>query len=110
MTAKSFKIFKKNKYYLALSLIEYHYFKNKGFSHENYLLDSKNLKKLKKKPITIVHGRYDMVCPIKYAYELYKKLPQTRFKPTISGHNMFDKENIKYLVEATDLYAKKKKK
>lgn len=102
---------KKKNDYIPLSLIEYHYFINKCFfPNENYLLDSKNLKKLKKKPITIVNGRYDMVCPVKTAYELHKKLPQSRFISTIAGHSSLDKENIKYLVKATDLYVKKKKK
>ena len=90
-----------------MSLIEYHYFINKGFMpNENYLLDPKNLSKIKKKPMTIVNGRYDMVCPITTAYELHEKMPHARFFATMAGHSMLDKENIKYLVEATNLYAK----
>jgi proline iminopeptidase len=98
---------KKTKNYIPMSLIEYHYFINKGFMpNENYLLDPKNLSKIKKKPMTIVNGRYDMVCPITTAYELHEKMPHARFFATMAGHSMLDKENIKYLVEATNLYAK----
>lgn len=101
------KDLKKTKNYIPMSLIEYHYFINKGFfPNQNYLLDPKSLVHIKKKPMTIVQGRYDMVCPITTAYELHERMPHARFNVTMAGHSMLDKENIKHLVEATDLYAK----
>ena len=98
---------KKSKNYIPMSLIEYHYFINDGFfPYADYLLDTKNLQRIKKIPMTIVQGRYDMVCPITTAYELHEKMPHARFNVTLAGHSMLDKENIKHLVEATNLYAK----
>jgi len=101
------KDLKKSKNYIPMSLIEYHYFINKGFfPNENYLLDPKNLSHIKKIPMTIVQGQYDMICPIITANELHEKMPHARYNVTLSGHSMLDEQNIKYLVEATNLYAK----
>jgi len=47
---------------LALARIEAHYFRNHIFLPIGALLD--NLAKIAHLPATIVHGRYDMVCPI----------------------------------------------
>ena len=33
---------------------------------------------LKDKPITIIQGRYDMVCPPKTAYELHQAIPKSK--------------------------------
>lgn len=100
------KDLKKTNNYIPMSLIEYHYFINKGFfPNENYLLEPKNLAKIKHIPMTIVQGRYDMVCPITTANELHEKMPHARYNITLAGHSMLDEQNIKYLVEATNLYA-----
>jgi len=105
--AEIIKDLKKSKNYIPMSLIEYHYFINKGFfPDENYLLDPKNLAHIKKIPMTIVQGQYDMVCPITTANELHNKMPRARYNVTLAGHSMLDEQNIKYLVEATNLYAK----
>jgi proline iminopeptidase len=55
--------------------------------------------------MTIVQGMYDMECPFTHAYQLHKALPHSRFFPTMAGHTALDKENVKYLVQATDYYA-----
>jgi proline iminopeptidase len=60
---------------LAISIIENHYFVNNAWLKEGELL--KGLTKLKM-PITIIHGRYDMVCPITKAYEAKQTLPSIR--------------------------------
>ena len=61
---------------IAISRIEAHYFVNYCWLKPDQL--EKNLRKLKKIPITIVHGRYDMVCPITQAYAIKKALPHTK--------------------------------
>jgi proline iminopeptidase len=50
---------------LSIARIECHYFMNQSFFEPNYLLE--NAHKLNDIPGTIVHGRYDMVCPIDQA-------------------------------------------
>lgn len=61
---------------LGISLLENHYFVNKCWLKEGQLLQ--NLYKIKHIPITIVHGRYDMVCTINQAYAIKKALPHTK--------------------------------
>ena len=59
---------------LAIAKIETHYFFNKGFFPDsNWLFDRLNI--LNSLPIYIVHGRYDMVCPVKNAFTLKKHCP-----------------------------------
>ena len=58
---------------LAISIIENHYFVHNSWLTPNQLLN--NLSKLRNIPITIVHGRYDMVCPITQAFACKNKLP-----------------------------------
>lgn len=58
--------------YLAMSLarIEAHYFVNDAFLEENQIL--RNAKALEGIPGIIVHGRYDMVCPLDNAFALHQ--------------------------------------
>lgn len=55
---------------LSIARIECHYFMNQSFFEPNYLLE--NAHKLKDIPGFIVHGRYDMVCPIDQALLLHQ--------------------------------------
>ena len=51
---------------MAMARIEAHYFVHKAFLEPNQILD--NAQRLKDIPGTIVHGRYDMVCPVNQAF------------------------------------------
>lgn len=66
--------------HLALSVagIETHYFINKVFLEENQILN--NMSKIAHLPGIIVHGRYDMVCPLDNSYELHKAWPESRLE------------------------------
>ena len=55
---------------LALARIEAHYFVNHSFIRENQIIE--DVAKLEGIPGTIVHGRYDTVCPLDNAYELHR--------------------------------------
>jgi proline iminopeptidase len=58
-------------------------------------------------PATIVHGRYDVVCPVRNAWELSQAWPEARLRIVPdAGHSAFEKGNIHELVTATDLYAR----
>ena len=103
------KALRETKSYIEMATIEHHYFSNKCFLEENYFLKPENLNKLKNIPITIVQGLYDLECPFITAYKLHKALPHAKFYPTIAGHTALDKENIKYLVKATDYYLENSK-
>lgn len=75
---------------LPFARIESHYFKNKAFlPTDNYILE--NSEKLNAIPIQIIHGRYDMVCPVKNAWELHQALPHSVLNiiPN-AGHSLFE--------------------
>jgi proline iminopeptidase len=58
----------------AIARIECHYFShNCFFSSENWILE--NAQALREIPGVIVHGRYDVVCPLENAWELHKVWP-----------------------------------
>jgi len=79
--------------------IAYHYFVNSLFLEEGQLLD--NISKIKGIPATIVHGRYDMICPPVYAYILHQNLPQSKLIiAELAGHFMDEKPIETELVKA----------
>jgi len=90
---------------LAFARIESHYFVNGGFLKEDgWLL--KNASRLKNIPGHIIQGRYDVVCPMKSAWDLHQAWPTSKLViiPD-SGHSAFERGIAKALVEATDFYA-----
>ncbi|CAL8069282.1 unnamed protein product [Orchesella dallaii] len=91
---------------LAFARIECHYFVNKGFfDSPNYVLDNANIIHESGIPVTIVQGRYDVVCPAKTAWELHKKLPNAEFYLIEdAGHSAKEEGITKKLVEACDKY------
>jgi len=53
----------------------------------------------------IVHGRYDVVCPVQNAWDLHQVWPEAKLVITPgAGHSAFEAENISALVEATDSF------
>jgi proline iminopeptidase len=94
---------------LALARIEAHYFVNRGFfSHENQLLDG--VERIRHIPGVIVHGRYDVVCPIDTAFELHRRWPEADFRIVVdAGHSAYEPGITAELVAATDRFADKVK-
>ncbi|MDB9997182.1 prolyl aminopeptidase [Gammaproteobacteria bacterium] len=91
---------------LAFALIENHYFINKGwFETENQLIE--NIDKIRSIPSVIVQGRYDLVCPMKTAWELSEAWPEAEMiiAPS-SGHTAFEKEIMHALISATNKFGK----
>ncbi|MEI8134121.1 MAG: prolyl aminopeptidase [bacterium] len=83
--------------------IECHYILNRCFLDEGQLLRDAHL--IRHIPTTIVHGRYDVVCAPRNAYELKLVLPEAEliFCPR-SGHSQFEEEIAAALTEATNKY------
>lgn len=90
---------------LAFALIENHYFINKGFlNSEDQLI--KGIEKIRHIPAKIIQGRYDVVCPMETAYEVYKEWPEATLEiAKSSGHSAFEKEIIHLLISATNEFA-----
>ena len=89
---------------LSFARIESHYFVHGGFFEvEDQLL--RDAHRLHGIPGVIVHGRYDVVCPVASAWELHKAWPGSVLKVSPSaGHSAFEPENTAALVEATDSF------
>ena len=89
---------------LAFARIECHYFKNGAFfESDDQLL--KNASRLQEIPTEIVHGRYDVVCPLKNAWDLHKALPKSRLHViATAGHSAFEHDNAQRLVEITERF------
>ena len=86
---------------LSFARIECHYFVNNCFLPENYILNLAD--KIKDIPTLIVQGRYDVVCPPTSAWELHKKLPQSKLVIcNTSGHSSMEPEIIDQLVTELD--------
>jgi len=89
---------------LAFARIENHYFVNGGFFEvEDQLL--RDAPRIADIPGVIVHGRYDVVCPVQNAWDLHKAWPKADLviNPG-SGHSAFEPEHVHALVEATDRF------
>lgn len=89
----------------AFARIECHYFVNRGFlENENQLLD--NIDRLRHIPGFIVHGRYDVVCPLVSAWELHRAWPEAEFVVVSdAGHSMNEPGIRHALLDATDRFA-----
>ena len=89
---------------LALARIEAHYFVNRGFfAEEDQLLTG--VEAIRGIPAVIVHGRYDVVCPIDTAFKLHQRWPEADLRVVIdAGHSAYEPGITAELVTATDRF------
>jgi len=85
---------------IPLAKIECHYFVNKSFfPNDNYIID--NVYKIRKIPLFIIQGKYDIICPLESAYRLHKELPESKlFVVTLAGHDSYEVPIINYKIDA----------
>jgi proline iminopeptidase len=97
--------FGEDKFAEAFARIECHYFVNDGFFREpNQLLA--DVHKIRKIPGVIVQGRYDVVCPIKSAWDLHRAWPEAELHVVAdAGHAASEPGILSRLVEAADRFA-----
>ena len=89
---------------LSLARIECHYFVNNSFLEENQIL--RDASRLHDIPGVIVHGRYDAVCPIESAWELYQVWSKAELKIIPSaGHSASEPGIADALVTAANAMA-----
>jgi proline iminopeptidase len=88
---------------VSLARLEAHYFRHGMFLEPNQLL--RELAKIRRLPSVIVHGRYDIICPVKTAFELHQAWPEAEFHIVLAGHAASDPAIVDKLVEATDRFA-----
>lgn len=97
--------FEEDQYAAAFARIECHYFKNHGFFEtDGQLID--NVDRIRHIPAVIVQGRYDVVCPMKSAWDLHRAWPEADLRIVAdAGHSAFEAGNIHELISATDRFA-----
>lgn len=101
--------FGEDDYAIAFARIENHFFVHAGWLEEGQLL--RDAGKLKDIPGVIVHGRYDMPCPAKYAWQLHKAWPKADFHLIEgAGHAYLEPGILDQLIRATDRFAGKETK
>lgn len=86
---------------LAMARIECHYFVHNCWLEPNQLL--RDAHKIAHIPTWIIHGRYDVVCPARNAYELHQALPDATLQIIPDAGHAYDEPGIlNALIEATD--------
>ena len=79
----------------SLSILKCHYLRSGCFIPRNFIL--RNAEKIARIPTSIVHGRYDLICPPEQAYRLHKKLPASRLLIVNAGHAATEPEILSAL-------------
>ena len=90
----------------AFARIECHYFMNNCWlPTENYLIE--NVDKIRHIPAVIVHGRYDIICPVVQAWDLHKAWPESDLHiiPD-AGHSIYEEGIKNKLLEYTEKFSK----
>ena len=68
----------------------------------------RKVRRIRKIPAVIVQGRYDVVCPMRSAWDLHKAWPEADFRVVPdAGHSALEAGNTHELVTATDRFAGK---
>jgi len=88
-----------NDFAVAIATIEAHYFLHHVIAEKDSLLHKVDI--FRHIPTIIIHGQYDMVCPIKYAYDLHQKWPEAKFITVADGgHSSSDPAVGQQLLQA----------
>lgn len=91
---------------LSLARIECHYFINASFLEPDQILA--RAEHLREIPGVIVHGRYDVVCPVEQAFALHQAWPQAHLEVIAdAGHSATEPGIVDALVRATDEFAER---
>jgi proline iminopeptidase len=90
----------------AFARIEAHYFVHKGFlRRDDQLL--RDARKLREIPGVIVQGRYDMVCPMRSAWDLHRAWPEAKLVVVPdAGHSMTEIGIRSALMRETERFAR----
>jgi proline iminopeptidase len=91
---------------IALARIECHYFMNRAFLEPNQIIG--NAEKLRDIPGIIIHGRYDMVCPLDNALALSQAWPEAELRIIRdAGHSASEPAIVDALMRGVDEIAER---
>jgi proline iminopeptidase len=82
--------------YKSMAILEAYYIKNNCFLSEDFIMN--NIDIIANFKISIVHGRYDFICPPAQAFRLHSKLNHSTLNITNAGHSSSDTENKRALI------------
>jgi proline iminopeptidase len=89
-------------YARAFARLENHYFQNQGFLEQDDQI-LRDLPKIEHIPMTIVHGRFDMICPPASAWKIVQALPKTDLRMIpFAGHALSEPGISSELVRVMD--------
>ncbi len=89
---------------LSMARIECDYFVNKAYLRPNQLLE--DAARLADIPGVIVHGRYDVICPLENAWALHQAWSGSELSIIAdAGHSAAESGTRRRLIEATDQFA-----
>ena len=93
---------------LAMARIECHYFIHNSFFEDDDQLLRGAAEKLQDVPTWIVHGRYDVICPAKNAWDLHRALPNAELHMIPDAGHAYDEPGIlNALISATEAFKTK---
>lgn len=96
--------FSEPKFSLAFARIENHFFTNNFFLRHNQLIE--DTYKIAEIPTVIIHGRYDICCPMREAWQLKQALPNAKLIVVPNaGHSQTEIGIAKELLQATNRFA-----
>ena len=99
------QIFSAEKFAEAFARIECHYFMNNcWFNSNNHLIE--NVDKIRHIPGVIIHGRYDIICPVVQAWDLHQAWPEADLHiiPD-AGHSIFEEGIKDKILEYTEKFS-----
>lgn len=97
-------VFGQDEFALAFARIENHFFVHAGWLEDGQLI--RDAHKIRHIPGVIVHGRYDMPCPLRFAWALHKAWPEAEFHIVEgAGHAFTEPGILDQLIRATDKFA-----
>jgi proline iminopeptidase len=89
---------------LGVGRLEAHYFRHKAFLEPGQLL--RDMSRIRHLPGFITHGRYDVICPVRYAFALADAWPGAQLRIVAdAGHSSLEPGIAAELVAATDRFA-----
>lgn len=98
--------FSSDAFALAFARIECHYFQNGGFFERDDQIIA-NLDRVRHIPAVIVQGRYDIVTPMKTAWEMHRAWPEANLQIIQdAGHAASEPGIIDALLRATNRFAR----
>jgi len=90
---------------LSIARIECHYFTHDAFLEDNQLL--RDMHRIAHIPGIIVHGRYDVICPLENAWQLHQRWPASELDIIRdAGHAAGEPGITDALIRATDQMAR----